>query len=393
MESKNEINPDWKADSELCLINEASKKDYLTFDFLKTDFQKNKTERSLAIVWDGSFPPSDGATFRTMSYIQGLAKHLDLTLVLAWREWSNEALQEMARDYRIKVLLVDHNLYYNTNILQEILSKYETVLIRDFEIINAISHPNIFVDCQELRFKLLHQLGADEALVEDIKAKELKALNKATKIFSISREEIGDLIGLGIPRAKLIPIHQAIDFTKFERLKLDETSNDILFLGHLTYEPNHKAVEYIAETLVPLLIEKYPKIVVHIVGFCPDDLKKYENENIKFYGSVSEEKLLEVVATCKIAIAPLTHAVGQICKVITYLASGLPTVLTTQAITGYENFIGQGISVCNIDNFHTKVLLQLSNPMKVNKQELKNYEIGVVYGKVLAEIQQVLEGE
>lgn len=388
MEKKGGVNPEWNSPSEARYYNKDGSFFETTLEAFTKPFSDQKS--FCALVWDGFFPHRDGATMRTASFLQGLGKKCDLVLVLAWREWASEKFSELAKSMNINIMLINSQKYYSDDVLQKVLSQFDNVIIRDFEIINNLSHPNIFIDCQELRWRLLSEQGATLEEIENIKLQELQAFNKAKKIFAISKVEIEMLKQNGILPEKLIHVSQSFEPT--ELAEIPTTTRDrlinILFLGHFFYEPNYKVAEYIVKVLEPAVRKLRKNVRFHLIGLCPDSLRLLGNKNVLFYNHISAEELNVIAQTFDFAIAPLEIVVGQIAKIMTYIQLRLPVLCSIQAVQGYENLICKGITVASLSTFPEAVIHQIDHKTYVEDEDVDEFKTENVFRKVLEELKK-----
>lgn len=111
---------------------------------------------------------------------------------------------------------------------------------------------------------------------------------------------------------------------------LDEVTKDIdvLFVGNLSYYPNVKAAEYLAEKVFPLLQEKYPQIKVAVAGANPSaQLQKLNKPGFEILGWV--DNIVTVYRRAKIFMAPLFHGSGLQNKILEAMACGVPVISTS----------------------------------------------------------------
>lgn len=103
---------------------------------------------------------------------------------------------------------------------------------------------------------------------------------------------------------------------------------DVLFVGNLSYYPNVKAAEYLAEKIFPLLQEKYPQIKVAIAGANPSaQLQKLNKPGFEILGWV--DNIVTVYRRARIFMAPLFHGSGLQNKILEAMACGVPVITTS----------------------------------------------------------------
>jgi len=112
-----------------------------------------------------------------------------------------------------------------------------------------------------------------------------------------------------------------------------EAQADMLFFGKLSALPNVDALRRLAE-IWPGLVARMPGLQVLVAGadLCPEVRSLAED-----HGWTAEEGFDDVAALCRrarIAIAPLRHANGIQNKVLEAAASGIPQVVSPEALAG-----------------------------------------------------------
>ena len=113
---------------------------------------------------------------------------------------------------------------------------------------------------------------------------------------------------------------------------------DLIFVGSFSHTPNLDAFLWFSTDIYPKIVEKYPDIILHIVGYnVPHELKKLESKNIKFEGFLSDENLQLLYQNCRIAIAPLRFGAGVKGKILEAIYNQIPIVTTSIGAEGIEN--------------------------------------------------------
>lgn len=109
--------------------------------------------------------------------------------------------------------------------------------------------------------------------------------------------------------------------------------SDVLFLGGFRHTPNVDAAMWLAEEILPRMLEKDPSVRVHVVGQNPpEDLLEMESDNLVIHGWVAD--IEPFLFTAKVMIAPLRYGAGVKGKIATALSHGLPIVTTSMGVEG-----------------------------------------------------------
>lgn len=108
---------------------------------------------------------------------------------------------------------------------------------------------------------------------------------------------------------------------------------DLLFVGSFDHPPNVDAVRWAVREIMPLVREKCPDAVLHVVGSNPtDEVRELAGRGVQVHGWVAE--LEPQYAASRVTLAPLRFGAGVKGKVGESLSLGVPVVGTTVAIEG-----------------------------------------------------------
>lgn len=166
------------------------------------------------------------------------------------------------------------------------------------------------------------------------KPKELDLMRKSDVAYYpsyVEVEEIGkidpDITVRAIPAYLFEGVtHEGYDF---------EARHDIMFVGGFSHRPNVDAVKWLAEEVLPILIEQDPDIKIHILGSnAPKEVLSLANEHLIMEGFVTDEQLEGFYRTSRIALVPLRYGAGIKGKVIEALRYGTPVVTTSVGSEG-----------------------------------------------------------
>jgi glycosyltransferase involved in cell wall biosynthesis len=107
----------------------------------------------------------------------------------------------------------------------------------------------------------------------------------------------------------------------------------LLFVGGFGHPPNEDAVRWFATHVLPLVRERDPSIVFHVVGDIDDTTRRdIQREGMQVHGRV--EDLTPLLGQARISVAPLRFGAGVKGKVNQAMSHGLPVVVTTVAAEG-----------------------------------------------------------
>jgi glycosyltransferase involved in cell wall biosynthesis len=123
---------------------------------------------------------------------------------------------------------------------------------------------------------------------------------------------------------------EPLSITAFEKLPTFEQRRDFIFIGNFLHEPNWNAVQYLKETIWPLLRKQLPDAQLHIYGAYPSQkvMQLHQpKEGFLIKGRATDAN--KVVQKAKIVLAPLRFGAGIKGKLIEAMQCGTPSITTT----------------------------------------------------------------
>jgi hypothetical protein len=118
-----------------------------------------------------------------------------------------------------------------------------------------------------------------------------------------------------------------------------------LFVGSLDYPPNVDAVERLTKSIWPLVRAQRPNALLGIAGRRPGRavIAAAKQPGVELIGEFAD--LADVACQSELAVSPLRYATGFQNKVLEAALVGLPQVVTSAAVAGFE----PGLDVCVAD--------------------------------------------
>lgn len=154
---------------------------------------------------------------------------------------------------------------------------------------------------------------------------------------------------------RIIP--NGVDTDFFKPVKR-EKKYDLVFTGNMAYPPNVNGVEYIAHSILPLLIRKKPDIKILISGATPDKkVRAVESENIEVTGWVDD--IRDSYASAKIFIAPMQIGIGLQNKLLEAMAMKIPSITSPLANSALNAQNGKEILVGKTPGEYVSHILRL----------------------------------
>lgn len=206
-------------------------------------------------------------------------------------------------------------------------------------------------------FKEKREFQISDLLEEEVAKREIASILRCDLSLMISEYEIELLTNVfkidpsllyylplllnseAIPDLNLLP--------KFEDRK------DFVFIGNFLHEPNWNAVQYLKETIWPIIKKQMPDAVLNVYGAYPSQ-KVLQLNNVKegFLIQGRAESANEVVQKTRIVLAPLRFGAGIKGKLLEAMQCGTPSVTTAIGAESMQgNLLWNGFVENNPETF------------------------------------------
>lgn len=183
-------------------------------------------------------------------------------------------------------------------------------------------------------FKESRLFQTSDLMVEEVAKREIASILRCDLSLMISEFEMELLrTTFKIDKALLyyLPfLLEPISVSTFDKLPSFEERKDFVFIGNFLHEPNWNAVQYLKETIWPLIRKQFPQAVLNIYGAYPSQkvLQLHQpKEGFLIKGRAA--KAQEVVSNARVVLAPLRFGAGVKGKLIEAMQCGTPSVTTT----------------------------------------------------------------
>lgn len=141
-----------------------------------------------------------------------------------------------------------------------------------------------------------------------------------------------------------------------------EERNNFVFIGNFLHEPNWNTVQYLKETIWPLIKSQFPEAVLEVYGAYPSQkvLQLHQPKN-GFLIKGRAVDAVEVVKKARIVLAPIRFGAGLKGKLLEAMQCGTPSVTTTiGAEAMHENLEWNGAILDHPEDF-AKAACELYN--------------------------------
>lgn len=182
-------------------------------------------------------------------------------------------------------------------------------------------------------FKAQRQFELVDVLKEDVAKREIASILRCDLSLIISEFEMNlleDVFKIDNRLLYYIPfLLEPIGELQLKSLPRYGERKDFVFIGNFLHEPNWNAVQYLKETIWPLIRKGFPEAILHIYGAYPSQ-KVLQLHNVKegFYIMGRAGDAQEVVRNARVVLAPLRFGAGLKGKLVEAMLCGTPSVTT-----------------------------------------------------------------
>jgi glycosyltransferase involved in cell wall biosynthesis len=182
-------------------------------------------------------------------------------------------------------------------------------------------------------FKENRSFSTTDLFVEEVAKREIASILRCDLSLMISEFEMELLeSAFKIDNSLLyyLPfLLEPIDSAEIHELPIFEERKDFIFIGNFLHEPNWNAVQYLKDTIWPLIKKRLPEAVLNVYGAYPSQkvLQLHnKKENFLIMGRAIDAQ--EVVQEALVVLAPLRFGAGIKGKLLEAMKCGTPSVTT-----------------------------------------------------------------
>jgi hypothetical protein len=191
-------------------------------------------------------------------------------------------------------------------------------------------------------FKENRPFSTDDLLVEDVAKREIASILRCDISLMIAEYEMELLQSVFKINSSLLYylplLLEPIAVSTIQNLPLFEDRNNFVFIGNFLHEPNWNAVQYLKETIWPLIRKQMPEAVLQFYGAYPSQkVLQLHQPKQGFHIMGRADDAQEVVRNARVVLAPLRFGAGIKGKLVEAMQCGTPSVTTT---IGAESMCG-----------------------------------------------------
>ena len=183
-------------------------------------------------------------------------------------------------------------------------------------------------------FKENRQFETNDLLVEDVAKREIASILRCDISFIISEFEMELLQSIFKIDTRLLYylplLVEQIEESTIQKLPCFEERKNFVFIGNFLHEPNWNAVQYLKETIWPLIKKQMPEAILQIYGAYPSQkVLQLHQPKTGFHIMGRVNGAQEVVRNARVVLAPLRFGAGIKGKLVEAMQCGTPSVTTT----------------------------------------------------------------
>jgi hypothetical protein len=211
-------------------------------------------------------------------------------------------------------------------------------------------------------FKEKRDFEIIDLLTEDISKREIASILRCDCSIMVSEFEM-DLLKntfkIESPLLFYLPLLlEPISEVSIEKWLLFEERKDFIIIGNFLHEPNWNAVQYLKETIWPLIRKEFPEANLLVYGAYPSQkVLQMHQPKQGFHIMGRADNAQEVVSKARIVLAPLRFGAGIKGKLLEAMQCGTPSITTSiGAESMYGDLPWNGFITDNPEDFATKAI-------------------------------------
>lgn len=338
---------------------EASQKNVLIIDDKLPEFDKDSGSRRLNIIIDILLKNNIGvyllADFKEYKFKTDYVNYYKSKNVIVYQPYLDEKNNLVTKEKFIEICLKNVNLvwlhrplifkkYYNT------IKKYNNNVKIVFDM----------VDFHYMRIKREADIKNSKKLEKEAQkflSIEIENCKKADHIIVISETDKQNLVSFYEDQSKMVIVSNIHDFIENNlNFKSFSLRKNLLFVGSFNHLPNIDAVNYLNQTIMPIVWKTNPEMKIQIIGSNPtEEIRNLNSEKFEILGYV--EDLSSYFNNSRLFVAPLRYGAGVKGKIGQSMEYGLPLITTTTGAEGFDfNEYYKNVVEDNAEEFANKLI-------------------------------------
>lgn len=160
---------------------------------------------------------------------------------------------------------------------------------------------------------------------------------------------------------RVIPNGVDMDFFTPDRTQPDPWS--LVYIGVMSYTPNHDAMMYFLDEIFPLIKESVPEAGISVVGGRPSEsLQKKGNRYVTVTGFVDDVR--PYMNSASVYVVPLRMGGGTRLKILEAMSMGIPVVSTSIGCEGLDVVHNESIMIADTPEVFAETVITLLRDTK-----------------------------
>ncbi|WP_337968422.1 glycosyltransferase [uncultured Flavobacterium sp.] len=183
-------------------------------------------------------------------------------------------------------------------------------------------------------FKEIRTFELTDLLSEEVAKREIASILRCDLSFIISEFEmkiLKEVFKIDSDLLYYLPF-LVYEMSELDLLKLPlfEERKNFVFIGNFLHEPNWNTVQYLKETIWPIIKKQFPEAVLEVYGAYPSQkvLQLHQSKN-GFFIMGRAKDANEVVKNSRVVLAPIRFGAGLKGKLLEAMQCGTPSMTTT----------------------------------------------------------------
>ncbi len=188
-------------------------------------------------------------------------------------------------------------------------------------------------------FKANRTFEISDIVLEEVAKREIASILRSDVSLMVSEFEMEVLQSVfKIDLSLLYYLPLVVDSVDLNPLSFEQRKH-FVFIGNFLHEPNWNAVQYLKETIWPLIRKQLPTAVLEIYGaYASQKVFQLHNEKEGFVIKGRAENAKDVISNAWVLLAPLRFGAGIKGKLLEAMEYGTPSVTSS---IGAESMCGE----------------------------------------------------
>ena len=286
-------------------------------------------------------------------------------------ELNNSSFDSFVKDLNPDVVMFDRYLteeQFGWRVTEKVPNAVKLLDTEDLHFLRKERHKS---------FKEKRELVNEGLLNSDLSKREIASIYRCDLSLIISKFEMELLkFTFNIPDDLLHYLPFLEEEIKENNKPTFDDRKDFVFIGNFRHEPNWNCVQFLKDSVWPLVRQKLPKAELNIYGSYPPEKvmqlnKPQEGFNIKGWADSADE----VMQNARICLAPLRFGAGIKGKFIDAMRNGCTVATTKLGAEGIKETIWNGVEEDDLEIFVDQVVDLYSNKVKWELAQKNGFEI------------------